>query len=54
MEKKLSFELCSDVSVCNFARIVATMGPASFHNLEQIVKYGTIRINMAFINEDNY
>lgn len=50
MESKLNFELCSDMSVSNFARIVATVGPASEHNLEQIVKYGTIRINMAFVN----
>jgi len=50
MESKLNFELCSDVTVSNFARIVATIGPASYDNLEQILEYGTIRINMAFVN----
>eukprot|EP01006_Ploeotia_vitrea_P028105 TRINITY_DN60848_c0_g1_i1.p1 TRINITY_DN60848_c0_g1~~TRINITY_DN60848_c0_g1_i1.p1 ORF type:complete len:502 (+),score=50.60 TRINITY_DN60848_c0_g1_i1:68-1573(+) len=46
-DPNLSAELCSDV-LSSSARIVATMGPASFDTLEKTLQYGTIRMNMAF------
>ena len=53
-EKKLIGELACDPKETCLGRIVGTIGPASQDNLETIIEYGTIRMNMAFMGEHNY